>query len=633
MPQAIAQWVATKVVAFAAQYVTGNVLSAIAAVAYIGTYVAATAAISAGLAAFQSTPDIEGVKGSKKQSIPPRMKVWGRRGKIGGYYTLWEAVKNYAYDVVYFAEGPIEAVEQVWSHDKVLSFVGGGVGGWVANSPEYGGGANDLIHIELRTGLTPSTAFPAMVTALGGDGLYTATARGDGLVMLGADYHHAKKENLLADFPQNEPNWSLTALWTPVWDPRVPAQEWGQPFKSGAVQSASGNLGLQILDHCMDPRGMAMDYASEIAPALAHWISQLDICDEPIPLAAGGTEPRYHGSGFAALPDDPQNALDKMLAACDGKMLKDQYGVWRLWVGKYQTPTIHILEDDIGDYQFDGDSDAQDQVNEVIPQVVSEAAGWTLVPATEWRDEAAVDRIGRVMSSPLALEWCNSIPTGRRVGKAVLGRNGADLRGRLNGRLSAAEALGQRWILVTLPELGLDAAPMEMNDGGRLVLSRACVELNLIAADPTLYDWDAATEEDSPVVVTRPPVEPLTPPVITLVTSFAAPLGTAYALRLHVEGSGPDREDLTWFVGWQSADSTSWSSEEITDEAAGPPFAGDTGFVPSDTALQVRLGYQTGLSGIQWSAPEAVGPFGLALMAGEDDALILAEDGSPMMME
>lgn len=629
MVAAAAAWVAGKVTAFVTGITTSlTAAKVVYAVTYYGTQIALTAGAAAALRAAQGTPDIDTVKGSKRQPIPPRIRAYGRR-RLGGYYLLWEARENYAYDVVYLAEGPIEAVEEIWSHDKVLNVA---PTGWVQGSPEYGGGNNDLIHVETRLGAPTETAYSAITAALGSSGVWTASHRGDGLATLGADYHHADKENLLDDFPNNEPVWAATGLWSPVWDPRDPAQDRTDP---STWTGAHANLALQILDFCLHPMGMAMDYETEIAPALEHWKGEADICDEAIALAAGGTEPRYWGSSYYAVPADPQEQLDRMLTACDGRLLKDQHGVSRLWVGKYRAPTVHLTDLDVAAHDLSGDAAAFDLANEIVPKFVDEAANWTLVPATAWTDADAVERLGRTMSLDLPLEACNSRAMSRRVGKAVLRRHGAPLRGSVTGRLSAAEALGQRWISIDLPDLGLTGAVFELEDGGRLAFSRGAVDLTVSLADPTAYDWNAATEEGATELVARPPATGLTPPEITGLTPVREGFGDAAGFRLEVEGEGPDREDLTWLVRWRVAGAGSWVVEEITDETAGAGFSGLTGFVTADAELEVQLGYQTGASGVQWSAIQTVTastaglapppPTGLSAVAVDGDIQLSAD--------
>jgi hypothetical protein len=593
MPQ-VAAWVAAKATAVVAGATTSLAAAqTVYAVAYYGTQLAITVGLSALASSLQGTPDSDAVQGSKKQPVPPRIRGAGRR-KMGGWYVLWEAKDNQAFDVLYVMEGPIEAVQQVWSHDKVLTLDGSQN---VVGSPEYGGGSGDLIHVDWRLGASTETAYSAITSAL--PDVWPSTCRGDGVVSLGADYKHAKKENLLSDFPNGDPDWSVTVLMNPVWDPRDEGADREDPSTWGGTKS---NLALLILDHCLHATGMAMDWETEIAPAIAHWMGEADICDEDIPLAAGGTEKRYWGSYYCAIPADPQEALDKLLAACDGKLLKDQHGVVRLWVGKYRAPTVTLTDADIVDYDIAGDPAAFDACNEIVPRFVSEAENWTLVDTTAWRDEADIARRGKELSMDLPLECAHSGPLARRVGKAVLRRQQAPLRGTLQARLSAVEALGHRWIAVDLPDLGLDGAVLEVETGGRISFSRGAVDFSFVLGDPQAYDWNAATEEQSVDLTPRPPIVALDPPEIDTVTPFAASLGSVDGVRLAIEGSGPDRDDLTWFVRWRETGEDSWSVGEVADEAAGSPFIGSSGFVAAVASLDVAIGFQTGAGSTLWSA-------------------------------
>lgn len=597
MPQAIAQWVATKVVIAASTVVTGNALSVVAAVAYYGTQIAVTAAIAAGVQALSGgTPDPETAKGSLKQPMPPRIRGYGRR-RLGGAYLLWEAQGNKACDVIAWHSGRVAGpVEQVWLHDNIVALT---PGGYVIGSPDYGGGDSDLIHVETRLGLQMETAYGAIVAVMSDGGVWTEDHRADGIATLGADYRHAKKENLLADFPNGDPRWGVTANLSPVWDFRDPAQT----RDDDSNHAASANLALQIMDFCCRADGMSMDFETEIAPALEHWRGEADICDEPVPLKGGGAEPRYWGSGYYALPDDPQNTLDKMLAACDGRLLRDEFGVWRLWVGKVREPTVWLTDDDIADYDIQGDAAAFDAVNELVPSFVSEAHKWTMIEATPWRDEPDIAMRGRILSTALPLEWVNSASLARRLAKREAARQLTPLRGALVGKLSCIRALGHRWIGVDLPDLELDRAVIECEKGGKTAFSRAAVDLPFSLANVSIDDWDPETEEDgSGLAPDRPDVADLDPPALTSATPFVDSLGETNGVRLSLIGSGPERDDLTWYVRWRVAGDISFLVSEITDEAPGTPFAGESGFVAAAASLEVGIGFETGGSTMKWSA-------------------------------
>lgn len=606
MVTAVASFVASKITA-AVIVGTGSTSLAVAqtvyAVAYYGTQLAITvgASVAAQKLAEAALPDPEAAKASLKQPIPPRIRGYGRR-RIGGSFLLWEAQANYGYDVVAIHHGRIEGYDELWLFDRKLTFVGGGLGGWVVGTTEYGGGGkNDLIHVDTRLGAVPETPYGPMVAALGAGGVWTEDHRCDGIATIGADYHHAKKENLIADFPNGLLlQWSAVARLAPAWDPRDSGQSRADP---ASWPTSPRNLALQILDFLWNaPGGMRLDYETTIAPALDHWIGEADICDEDVPLKAGGTEKRYWGSLYYALPGDPQDTLDKMLAACDGRLTTDAAGVVRLWVGKVRAPTVHLTDADIADYDIQMDAAAYDVVNEIVPTYVSEAHGWTMQEATPWRSAADVAARGKGMSKPLPLEAVNSSALSQRLAKREGLRQLVEIRGSLVGRLSCLRALGHRWVALTLDELGIDGLVIEIQKGAKASWGAASVVLPFAAVPEGIDDWDAGTEEDATLAPPRPDADALTPPVLTSATPFTQSLGGSDGVRLALVGSGPDRDDLTWTSQTRAVGDESWAPAEVVDETPGAGFSGASGFVASVAALEVRIGYETGGgSGVQWS--------------------------------
>lgn len=606
MVAAVAAWVGKAVGgALLAAGASAGVAHAASIAAYAVTTAGLYLAPSVLQSALTSVPDIETGKGSLRQAIPPRIRAYGRC-RIGGYYMLWTSRANYAYDVVALHHGLAEAIEKVWSHDKELTIAGDG---WVQYSPEYGaGGLNDLIHIQWRLGLATETAYPALVAALGSSGVWTNDHRGDGIASLGIDYHHAKKENLLADFPSGDPRWAATGRWSRIWDPRVAGQDRNDPLKPGFLHTASENTALQIMDFLCHPDGMGMDYETEIAPALNHWKGEADICDEPVTLAAGGSEKRYTSALFYPLPGDRQDTLNKLLAACNGRLTRDALGITRLWVGKLRTPTVWLTDADIADYEIDGDAAAYDVCNEIVASHISEAAKWSMAEVTPWRNETDIEARGEVLSLALALEAVKSATQARRLAKRESRRQLTSLRGVLIGRLSCIRAMGERWVGVDIPDLGLEQVVIELEAGGRTAFSARTVSLPFSLADMTVDDWNPALEEGGAGdVPTPPPPEGVDPPTVDAVSVFADLVAVGVeGLRLHVEGTGPDRDDLTWSIRWRVTGSTGWTTGEATDDASGAAFEGDSGFVVADADLDVQLGFVTGGGGALWSATFAV---------------------------
>ncbi|WP_438853137.1 hypothetical protein, partial [Brevundimonas nasdae] len=565
---------------------------AIYAAAYAATYVATAVALNAASQALMgSAPDMDSGKTSLRQAIPPRRRGYGRR-RIGGFYLLWTARANYAYDVIAWHHGRVQGpVEQVWSHDDILVVRSDG---WVEGGHGYGAGNNDLIHLETRLGRATETSYPALVAALGASGEWTSAHRGDGLATLGADYRHAKKENLLTDFPNGDPKWSVVAPLSPVWDPRDSAQTRTNPANHRAVDAMGrGNLALMILDFLCHEEGMGEDYEATVAPEIAHWKGEIDICDELVPLRSGGTTKRYWGSIDYALTDDPQDTLDKLLKGCDGRLSKTEAGVWKLWVGKYRPPSVTLTRDDILDMVLAGDVASQEAVTEIVPSFVSEAHKWSLVATDPWTDETDASLYGGGRSRPDTFEVVNINSQVRRLVKRDMSRERASLRGRLDGRLSCVRVLGERWVAVEFEDLE-ETRIIELQKGVKTAFSRGVVEMPFIEADPNIDAWNPTTEEGAGPQSSPRPVQPvLAAPTISDVLVFEDSIGGATGVRLRIWAGGPNRNDLTWSARWRVHGAVSWVEGNYADLDVSAAALLETGFV-SSANLDVQVAYLTG---------------------------------------
>lgn len=595
MPQTIGVWVAkyatAKIIGVAGIESLTAAKLIYATINYATQFAVYAGASYATAALAIDTPSPDAAQGSMKQTIPPRIVAYGY-GKLPAQLMLWEAKDNYAYDVGALNWGQVESIDEVWTHDHILNI---GLDGWAIPSPETYGNGFQQIHVETRLGLPTETPYSNIVTALGPSGVWTNNHRGDGIASLGVDFHHDKKENLLDDYPNGAPSWSAVGSWSLIWDPRDDSH------------TASRNTGLHILDLLTRADGFNESFEHTIAPVLDHWLGELDICDEPIPLKAGGFVPRYESFVYRALSDDPQEALEKLLTACDGRLLMDENGCWKLWVGKYRAPTVFLTEEDIVGYDVAGDASSEDVVNELVPSFKSPAHKWNMVATDPWQDASDVEMRGKIQTSPMQLEAVTNNSQARRLAKREMSRLLSPLKGRLDCKLSADRACGERWVGIDFAELGLTGAVIEVEDGGQTAFSSLSVVIPFTLADPNADAWNAATEEgDGPQLTDRVNREALAQPAILDVTPFLDSIGGSDGTRLNIEATGPAREDITWSARWRVTGSSSWVEGNYVDIDPGSPVVLETGFVAAD-ALEVQVAYTTGGGSLSpWSDTETV---------------------------
>lgn len=74
------------------------------------------------------------------------------------------------------------------------------------------------------------------------------------------------------------------------------------------------------------------------------WTEAMNLCDAPVTLAEGGTEPRYRCGIEAPLTQEPSAVAAELLKACAGQ-LADTGGAWVIRCGGPALP-VHLFEDD-----------------------------------------------------------------------------------------------------------------------------------------------------------------------------------------------------------------------------------------------------------------------------------------------
>src|SRR5690606_20597900 len=85
----------------------------------------------------------------------------------------------------------------------------------------------------------------------------------------------------------------------------------------------------------------------------ASWASFAALCDEAVPLASGGTEPRYRVGGYYSLTEPLKDVTARMLATCDGQVYEDADGNIGILGGAWSEPDVTITAEDILSIEMD----------------------------------------------------------------------------------------------------------------------------------------------------------------------------------------------------------------------------------------------------------------------------------------
>lgn len=314
--------------------------------------------------------------------------------------------------------------------------------------------------------------------------------------------------------------------------------------------------------------------------------------------AAPATEPRYTVDTFFALSAPLADVINAFRTACDGWISRRGDGAMIIRAGHYYEPTVVLTAADLLDYDWSSFVEDSQAVNELRPQFTFPAADFRTVETDAWRDEDDIAARGEVRSQQFDLPSVQSNSQARRLAKRkmaqVLAANGV-----LKFKLSALKALGERYVRVQAGDDEIDEladAVVEVMDDYAIGDDGMSITLTVCAADPNADAWNYETEEGAgPILAGRFDVPDLALPTITDASPFFESSGTGGdGVRIKVDGAGPDRTDLTWFVQTRVAGAPSWVAQRYTDTTTEPDVLLETGFVTANASVEVQIAYQTG---------------------------------------
>lgn len=598
---AVSGWVYAGAQAVGFSAATASTISMYAATASaVGTAAAITVGLSA--VAAPKVPDPESGKLNRRQPRPPRMVFMGLPSRGGGAYMLRETNGSTLAVVLALSDGRLASISSIYLNDDLVTLSGTG---WVQQGADGRYGTGDLVQIKTRLGVATETHYSELTAKFGT--YWPTTARGDGIGSLMMLATHRSKESFPKHFPNGEPMPSVVAQGV-CYDWRQDSTAGGsgaQRRNDETTWQASGNPVVWLVHHEWHRCGRSWDRC--IQPVLTALTSEANYCDESV-AKIGGTETRYAFGGNYTADTEPQARREAMLAACDGWLSTNGQGHLVIKVGRYVAPTFTLTGEHIEGYEWRAGTPAEEHINKLIVSYVDATKDYTETECDPWIDEADVTATSEERSAQLQLTWVQSHAQARRLAKRKMARLLAARRGRIITGLYGLNALGHRYITVQNAELTSMADVVVEVMGAEFDPMSGQVVLDVILADTNIDAWNPATEEGNAVSsATRPPPEALSTPTISSVTAFYEATGGGAGVRLKVIGTGPDRDDLIWFVRWRVQTATSWVEGQFADADATSGVEIDTGFVPSDKTIEVQIAYQTGGGTLSaWSATTTV---------------------------
>jgi len=528
---------------------------------------------------------------SQRQSIPPRIRARGR-SRLHAYWSLYETASDGStVDLDAFMDGPSDGNELIYINDEVVTVVGETV--QTLPDKKY---QNGLVNLGMTFGAMPNTAFGAVIAKIPG---VTSFFRGDG-VCTGYLIKRSEKEKYYAEtYPQGDnTDFSRVDRWGLCYDPRDPDMDVADSYTrtdmwSGGVYIGSWkwteNPVLHTLDYMMTDRGY--EYAKRFLPTVEFWKTAADVCDEAIPLKAGGTEPRYRSCLSYAATSLEKEVLASYFSCFDGWMQERGDGAFIIYAGKIYTPTVTIGPDEIINASLQNFVETENGIDQVKVTYISSLHDYTEVEATPWGGENGSTRTGSIDAvTP-------SFSQNRRLAKRIMDRTNSAERGSITTTLAGRSVRGQRYIYLnhTEGDIVFFAGVVEI-----LKLSRnfetGGLDFDWVAVDPNIDAWNPATEEgEGAAVGDRVAPEPLEVPIITDATAVYDQSGQdSTGTRIAVTVTGPDRDDLKWYLRWKKSTASVWKEDEYNDTDPGSAVEFIINFVPVDTSIDIEVEYQIG---------------------------------------
>jgi len=269
------------------------------------------------------------------------------------------------------------------------------------------------------------------------------------------------------------------------------------------------NAALVIADYLTNKDfGFGLNYGTDIP--LDPLIAAANLCDEQIPLAAGGTEPRYTINMTFDLAQTRGAVLQDMLNACAGRLTITS-GLYNGQPGVWIGPSLSLDQSHvIGSIDFKPYLTTRDANNGVKGSYVSPANNWESGDFPPYCEDSnhgyvadkwlSADNGVRVWKD-VSLHATTSSATAQRLAKIELERTRREGRLTLHCNMTAWIAVAGDVIEFTYPRYGWVSKTFEVlssklivqadTNGGAPMLG---VDLELAETDSTVYDWSSSEE-------------------------------------------------------------------------------------------------------------------------------------------
>jgi hypothetical protein len=299
-------------------------------------------------------------------------------------------------------------------------------------------------------------------------------------------------------FPSSIPNvsWVIQGK-NNIYDPRTG----GYGYTTNAALCIADYLSIPVAQG-----GFGLTIGTDIPTA--QLIAAANICDESVPLAGGGTIPRYTCNTFSQVTESRGTILQRLLTSCAGR-ISYQGGQFSIFPGAWVSPTLQLTDADlVGPIKWAPRMSIRDTANAIKGVYVSPENGYQQSDIPPYMEDSLhgyssdqwliEDKNERIFKEGTFLCTDNSA-TAQRLAKIDLLRTRFQGRGTIRCSMKAYQAVALDVIQITHPRYGWSNKNFEVLKSD-FVMDKSngvpclAVELDIAETDPSIYDWSTSEQ-------------------------------------------------------------------------------------------------------------------------------------------
>lgn len=472
-------------------------------------------------------PDIprQQVQATITETDRPRVRAYGRN-LFGGMRAFFEASDGELFQIVVMHHGRIDGLVTVWIDGEPISGWDNEAEGRIERYKRFywrdgSGDGGDYTGIPARN----LSDFPT---------LWTSDHRLEGQATFLTIFGDPADEDFAKVFPKG-PN---TQVQAEIRGCRV-------RDNSGSLVY-SENAGFILRDLMTHPEGWGIA-SSRLDEA--SWDDFGDLCAETVPLAGGGTEPRYRLCGYYGLDEPLKDVTSRFLAVCDGQIYETADGQVGILGGRWSEPDVTITADDIMSVNMQEGFDPFTTYNVLRGSFVSPDHGYQPTEVGDLRDEASLAEQGE-RADQMDLDACPSHVQLQRLMEIKFAKDRRQWRGTIRTNLVGLKARfpkgdGIHTIRIQAEEFGIDGV-FEVESHTFSIPDGFC-EIG-VASIENPYGWTTAEERPLPPTmaqIIKPDRTVPEPEGVVIVQEQVQISGGVDGVRLVLSVDDPGRDGLS----------------------------------------------------------------------------------------